>query len=201
MDRRGFVGICSNDRWLSSGWRVQFGRQRTKCRSTTCRKGGGRALVAGRPLLRELGGNLPFTLARFAEDPDMVAEAKVAVVGRAAVLSPVRDVSFRGFVAGAGRSPRTFCAGGCGSPGKRRHHHAYDLWAQDRSVLAAPVSRCSRRTTTLYRALRSHAPRLLLVSGLLHSSVSWPVAPGRSETRRLCARRGRAASRFTPRSD
>lgn len=65
-------------------------------------KGGGRALVAEAVAARELGGNLPFTLARFAEEPDMVAGPKVAVVGRAAVLSPVRDVSFRGFVAGAG---------------------------------------------------------------------------------------------------
>ena len=65
-------------------------------------KGGGRALVAESVVARDLGGSLPFALARFAEAPNLVAAPKVAVVGREAQLSPIRDVSFRGFAAGPG---------------------------------------------------------------------------------------------------
>lgn len=103
MDRRGFLSISAATTagvavaGAGSIWSVPSGTD-----AQDLPKGGGRALVAEPVAARDLGGSLPFALARFAESADMVAAPKVAVADRAAVLSPLRDVSFRGFAAGAG---------------------------------------------------------------------------------------------------
>jgi hypothetical protein len=65
-------------------------------------KGGGRALVAETVSTRDLGGSLPFALARFAEDEKMIAGLRPADNSGMKVLSPIRDVSFHGFAGGAG---------------------------------------------------------------------------------------------------
>ena len=69
-------------------------------------KGGGRALIAESVVARVNSGTFPFALSRFAEDASFVAASKrdASVLPSASlpVLSPLRDVSFRGFGTGAG---------------------------------------------------------------------------------------------------
>jgi hypothetical protein len=69
-------------------------------------KGGGRALVSEPVAARVASGSFPFALSRFAEDGSMVTGKKYdpAAPGSMSVpvLSPLRDVSFRGFSTGAG---------------------------------------------------------------------------------------------------
>lgn len=103
MDRRGFLSVSAA---TTAGVAVAGASSIWTAPSSVdlagVPKGGGRALVAESVVARDLGGSLPFALARFAEMPNMVAAPKIAVTGREAVLSPIRDVSFRGFAAGAG---------------------------------------------------------------------------------------------------
>ncbi len=67
-------------------------------------KGGGRSLVAERIAASSRSGVLPFSLARFADDPGLYAKSAASATKSlsALSLSPVRDVSLRGFGAGAG---------------------------------------------------------------------------------------------------
>lgn len=67
-------------------------------------KGGGRSLVAESIAASARGGVLPFALARFADDPGLYAKSAASATKSlsALSLSPLRDVSFRGFGAGAG---------------------------------------------------------------------------------------------------
>lgn len=76
--------------------------------AVAARKGGGRALVAETVVARVNSGTFPFALSRFAEDASFVAaqkrDALASTSASIPVLSPLRDVSFRGFgtTAGAG---------------------------------------------------------------------------------------------------
>lgn len=65
-------------------------------------KGGGRALIAEPIAAVDLGGALPFALARVALPTSLVAGAPVGLDGLTRSLSPVRDVVLRGFAGGAG---------------------------------------------------------------------------------------------------
>ncbi len=70
--------------------------------SAGSQKGGGRALVAEPVAARGLGGVLPFALARVGTDASMITALKRDPVTGTATLSPIRDVVFHGFAAGAG---------------------------------------------------------------------------------------------------
>lgn len=65
-------------------------------------KGGGRALVAEPIAAVDLGGALPFALARVALPTSLIAGASVGLDGLARSLSPLRDVILRGFAGGSG---------------------------------------------------------------------------------------------------
>lgn len=66
-------------------------------------KGGGRALVSEPVVARVSSGAFPFALSRFAEDASFISPLKQAEDNAAQpVMSPLRDVSFRGFGTGAG---------------------------------------------------------------------------------------------------
>lgn len=67
-------------------------------------KGGGQAFVSEPVVARVSGGSFPFALSRFAEDTTFTAAPKRTEADNTAqlVLSPLRDVSFHGFSAGAG---------------------------------------------------------------------------------------------------
>ena len=65
--------------------------------SSEHQKGGGRAMLAEPVAARDLGGSLPFALARFAE-----AGLMPSATSGVKVLSPLRDVTFHGFAAGVG---------------------------------------------------------------------------------------------------
>jgi len=60
-------------------------------------KGGGRRLVAESVAAKDLGGALPFALARFAEDARAIAGLVPGANSGVKILSPLRDVSFHGF--------------------------------------------------------------------------------------------------------
>ena len=67
-------------------------------------KGGGRAFVSESVAAQVSGGAFPFALQRFAMGPEFVANQKrLAADGAPAVLSPIFDVKFNGFSAGADR--------------------------------------------------------------------------------------------------
>ena len=103
MDRRGFLSVATattagvavagaGSLWVNApDW----------AGVTDSQKGGGRALVAEVVAARDLGGSLPFALARFAEAGLVPLVPPVGADGPK-VLSPLRDVSFQGFAAGAG---------------------------------------------------------------------------------------------------
>lgn len=66
-------------------------------------KGGGRALVTEPVVARVSSGSFPFALSRFAEDAMFTAAPKRAADSTVSLmLTPIRDVSFHGFSAGAG---------------------------------------------------------------------------------------------------
>ena len=67
-------------------------------------KGGGRAMIAEPVVARVSSGAFAFSMARFAFEGSMIAAAKRDLSESApALLSPIRDVTFHGFSAGAGR--------------------------------------------------------------------------------------------------
>jgi len=100
MNRRDFLSISA-----SSGVGVAMaaaGSWLSAPIATDQAKGGGRALVA-QPIQASTGsGALPFALARFAEDTLMITGIRTASTPVDALLSPLRDISFNGFAAGAG---------------------------------------------------------------------------------------------------
>lgn len=63
-------------------------------------KGGGRALIAEPITAVDLGGALPFALARVGELPSLTAGQALGADGAIRSLSPIRDVTWRGFVGG-----------------------------------------------------------------------------------------------------
>ncbi len=63
-------------------------------------KGGGRALVTEPIAAFDLGGALPFALARVGELPSLTSGQPTTVDGASRSLSPIRDVTWRGFVGG-----------------------------------------------------------------------------------------------------
>ncbi len=65
-------------------------------------KGGGRRLIAEPVGAKDLGGALPFALARFANDAQSIAGSVLGANSGMKILSPLRDVSFHGFASGAG---------------------------------------------------------------------------------------------------
>ena len=99
MDRRGFCSITAATTagvavaGAGSAWLGAPDLPGT----TDAQKGGGRAMIAEPVTARDLGGSLPFALARFAEG-GLMPTATSGVE----VLSPVRDVQFHGFAAGRG---------------------------------------------------------------------------------------------------
>jgi len=104
-------------------------------------KGGGRALISEPVRARDLGGALPFALARFAEVPSMIAASKRARDSLASpgaadrVLSPLRDVSFRGFATGAGSleaDTLNIVAVHLGADGATYRH---DLWSHSPALI------------------------------------------------------------------
>ena len=99
MDRRGFCSITAattagvavagaGSVWLAAP---------DLAGPTDMQKGGGRALIAEPVTARDLGGSLPFALARFAEGGLMPTSTSGVKV-----LSPVRDVQFHGFALARG---------------------------------------------------------------------------------------------------
>ncbi len=104
MDRRGFMSVSAattagvavasaGSVWLGSpGAVAAFDGQ----------KGGGRRLVAESVGAKDLGGSLPFALARFAEDAQSIAGLAADANSGVKILSPLRDVSFHGFAGGPG---------------------------------------------------------------------------------------------------
>ena len=105
MDRRDFLWVTA-----STGVGAAVAGAASVFDSATVafaeRKGGGRALVSEPVVARVNSGTFPFALSRFAEDASFVAASKRAALASASasipVLSPLRDVSFRGFGTGAG---------------------------------------------------------------------------------------------------
>lgn len=99
MDRRGFLSVTAG---TTAGVAVAGAGSMWVARAdlalaSDVQKGGGRALIAELVSARDLGGSLPFALARFAEGGRMpTANSGVKV------LSPLRDVQFHGFAAGRG---------------------------------------------------------------------------------------------------
>jgi len=100
MNRRDFLSISA-----SSGVGVAMAAAGTwfsGAAVTDQAKGGSRALVA-EPIPSSAGsGMLPFALARFAEDSLLITGIRTAATPADALLSPLRDVVFHGFAAGAG---------------------------------------------------------------------------------------------------
>jgi len=103
MDRRGFLSAsaATTAGVAVAGAATMFGNVPEDANLVEFAKGGGRSLVAESVVARDLGGSLPFALARFAEDEVMIAGLKAVGQG-VKVLSPLRDVAFRGFANGAG---------------------------------------------------------------------------------------------------
>ena len=100
MDRRKFLSVASATTAgvaIAGAGSMWEGGQGSSG-ATDTQKGGGRSLLAEPVVARDLGGSLPFALARFAEG----GLVPIATAGEGKVLSPLRDVSFHGFAAGAG---------------------------------------------------------------------------------------------------
>ena len=99
MDRRGFLSVTATTAagvavaGAGSTWMNASGLEVT----SDVQKGGGRALIAEPVTAHDLGGSLPFALARFAEG-GLLPMATSGVK----VLSPLRDVQFHGFAVGRG---------------------------------------------------------------------------------------------------
>lgn len=104
MDRRGFLSAsaATTAGVAVAGAGSMWAGAPDASRQLDVQKGGGRTLIAETVAARDLGGALPFTLARFAEDAVMIAGQYAPVGDGIKVLSPIRDVSFRGFASGAG---------------------------------------------------------------------------------------------------
>jgi len=105
MDRRGFLttsaaasvgvaGAGTGTAWLAAP-------SEPPPSAASGLKGGGRALIAEPIPSVDLGGALPFALARVALPASLIAGAPVGPDGLTRSLSPVRDVVLRGFAAGA----------------------------------------------------------------------------------------------------
>lgn len=102
MDRRDFLWVSAS---AGMGAAVAGATSvfTAKPVAADAQKGGGRALVAEPVLARVSSGSFPFALSRFAEDAMFTAAPKRAADSTTQlVLSPLRDVSFHGFSAGAG---------------------------------------------------------------------------------------------------
>jgi hypothetical protein len=99
MDRRDFLWVSAS---TGVGAAVAGTSSVFNTTATGVAKGGGRALVAEPVAARVSIGSFPFALARFADDDALVSSPKQVEGSAVRVLSPLRDVCFTGFGAGAG---------------------------------------------------------------------------------------------------